>query len=162
MMKRFIISMMTVLALGYVGLQTVNAQGWYGDGPGPGYGRGHDCQSERCWNCSSGPNYRGELSKEEQAARDKFFTDTEGLRKQLAEKKAMKHALMRQDNPDEKKAAQLAGEIFDLKSTLHKKAEEAGIKHGFGAGGWGCDGEGCRMQGGRHGGRGKHRMMREW
>lgn len=58
---------------------------------------------------------------------DKFFTDTQDLRKEMAVKRAEQRAMLRADNPDPAAAGKLAGELFDLRTTMHQKAEEAGV-----------------------------------
>ena len=58
---------------------------------------------------------------------DKFFVDTQEIRKEIAIKQAERMALIRGDNPDPAAAGKLAGEIFDLRTTMHQKAEEAGV-----------------------------------
>lgn len=56
-----------------------------------------------------------------------FRLDNQSLFKEMAMKRAEKRALMKSTNPDPKVAAQLAGELFDLRTTIHLKADEAGI-----------------------------------
>lgn len=58
---------------------------------------------------------------------DKFFTDTQDIRKEMTVKQAERMALMRSENPDPAAASKVAGELFDLRATLHQKAEEAGV-----------------------------------
>lgn len=58
---------------------------------------------------------------------DKFFADTQDLHKQIITKRAEERALMSGANPDPAAVSKLAGEIFDLRSTLRQKAEEAGV-----------------------------------
>lgn len=58
---------------------------------------------------------------------DKFFTDTQDLRKEMVTKRAEQGALMRGDNPDPAAASKLAGELFDLRMTMRQKAEEANV-----------------------------------
>ncbi len=58
---------------------------------------------------------------------DKFFTDTQDIRKEIAVKQAERMALVRGENPDPAAAGKLAGELFDLRTTMHQKAEEAGV-----------------------------------
>lgn len=58
---------------------------------------------------------------------DKFFTDTQDLRKEMVTKRAEQVALMRGDNPDPAAASKLAGELFDLRMTMRQKAEEANV-----------------------------------
>ncbi len=63
-----------------------------------------------------------------------FLTATTALRKDIAVKRAEKRAIMRSDNPDPNQTAQLTGELFDLRSQMRAKAEEAGIAYGHGKG----------------------------
>ncbi len=58
---------------------------------------------------------------------DQFFTDTQDIRKEIAVKRAERMALIRSENPDPAAAGKLAGELFDLRTTMHQKAEEAGV-----------------------------------
>ena len=82
-----------------------------------------------------------------------FRTDNQQLFKDMVMKRAEKRALMQNDNPDPKVAAQLAGELFDLRTTLRLKAVEAGVAQYIGPRSGNCD----RMGGfGGHGGRGKN------
>ena len=57
----------------------------------------------------------------------KFFADTKDLRKQIAQDKAVKRALMHSRTPDPLAVSKIAGELFDLKSSLHDKAVAAGL-----------------------------------
>lgn len=87
-----------------------------------------------------------------------FKVDNQAILKEMAMKHAEKRALMRSDNPDPKLAAQLTGELFDLRNTLSLKAEEAGVAQYIGQMNMGCNGMGSR---GGQGGYGRHhgRMM---
>ncbi len=58
---------------------------------------------------------------------DKFFIDTQEIRKEMAMKRAEHRAMLRSDNPDPAAAGKLAGELFDLRTTMRQKAEEAGV-----------------------------------
>ena len=58
---------------------------------------------------------------------DKFFTDTQDIRKEMAVKRAEQRAMLRTDNPDPAAAGKLAGELFDLRTTIRQKADEAGV-----------------------------------
>jgi hypothetical protein len=54
-------------------------------------------------------------------------------------KRSELEALMRQDNPDEKKVAKLTGDLYDLQTAMSEKAEKAfgdsaGYKYGPGPG----------------------------
>ena len=59
----------------------------------------------------------------------KFSADTKDLRKQIAQEKAAKRALMHNRTPDPLAVSKVAGELFDLKSSLHDKADAAGLPH---------------------------------
>jgi len=84
---------------------------------------------------------------------DAFFADTQDIRKEIAVKQAERMALLRGDNPDPGAAGKIAGEIFDLRTTIHQKAEEAGVAAYLGPrngqrGGRGAVGGGPGMNGG--------------
>ena len=124
-MKKGTIALIAVITLGLVGSQMAFARPWGGGGGGMG---GHSC-----WSCE---NYWGanvdEGDEKAVQAREKFLTETVALRKELAVKEAEYRALMGRENPDEKKAGKLAGEIFDLRNQLRQKATEHGLKPGAG------------------------------
>lgn len=86
-----------------------------------------------------------------------FRTDNQAIIKEMAMKRAEKRALMQGDNPDSKLAAQLTGEMFDLRTTMQLKAEEAGVSQYVGPMNKGCNGMGGR---GGNGGNGKHHGQR--
>ncbi len=60
-------------------------------------------------------------------------------------KRAEKRALMKAQTPDAKAVAQVAGELFDLRTAMHEKAELAGVDQYLGAGRKGCGGPGSGM-----------------
>ena len=74
----------------------------------------------------------GQLDPALQEKRDKFFADTQEIRKEMAMKQAEKQALLRNDNPDPQAVSKISGELFDLRATMRQKAEEAGIPAAFG------------------------------
>lgn len=78
-----------------------------------------------------------------------FYADNQAIIKEMAMKRAEKRALMKGDNPDPKLAAQLTGEIFDLRTTIRLKADEAGVSQYIGPMNRGWDGKGCRDGHGR-------------
>jgi len=80
-----------------------------------------------------------------------FHVDNQAIMKEMVMKRAEKRALMQSDNPDTKLAAQLTGEIFDLKTTIHLKADEAGVSQYVGPMNNGCNWKGGR--GGHYGNR---------
>jgi Spy/CpxP family protein refolding chaperone len=77
----------------------------------------------------------------------KFFKDNLGLHKQISMKQAEKRAIMQSEKPDPQAAAKVAGELFDLRTAMHDKAEAAGVSQYLGpmGGGKGGRGPGCGM-----------------
>ena len=65
---------------------------------------------------------------------DAFFKDTQELRKSIVVKRAEKRALMLNDEPDAKKVGEVTGELFDLRTSMLAKAEEAGLGDYIGKG----------------------------
>ena len=53
-----------------------------------------------------------------QKAHDKFLTETTELRKLQMEKRIQLRAIMQSSQPDDAKASQLAGELFDLQEQI--------------------------------------------
>ncbi|MFA6498946.1 MAG: hypothetical protein WCV64_06390, partial [Desulfurivibrionaceae bacterium] len=77
-------------------------------------------------------------------AREKFFNETTELRKKIFSKKTELDAVMSGEKPDEKKAAKLSEELFDLRGQMRKTAQDAGLSQvGFGPGF--CGGPGMGM-----------------
>ncbi|MDX1776739.1 MAG: periplasmic heavy metal sensor [Desulfobulbales bacterium] len=124
-MKKYLAAAALIGAIGFSGFSIVNARGNYGYGPGPGY---EGCNGGKyCSNWSY-----SEMDDEKAAA---FFAETKEIRREIVVKRSELDALMRQDNPDEKKVAKLTGELYDLQTTIEEKAEKtfAG-KPGYGYG----------------------------
>ena len=63
-----------------------------------------------------------------------FLKETQDTRRAMAVKRAEKIALMNGDNPDAVKLGEIAGQLFDLHSTMQTKAEAAGLDGVFGRG----------------------------
>lgn len=99
---------------------------------------------------------QGQMSQQlDDETRDKvrqFLKDNQEIRKEMTMIRAEKRALMQSDTPDAKEVARVAGELFDLRTALHEKAELAGVDKYIGPGRMGFGGPGS----GR-GGRGHHR-----
>lgn len=112
-MKKYLMAAALIGAIGFTSFSMANARGNYGYGPGPGYG---DCGGAGYCNNAA---YYDRDNKEATA----FFEETKDTRKQIIVKQSELDALMRQDNPDEKKVAQLTGEIYDLQSLMEDKVE---------------------------------------
>lgn len=142
--KKIVLGIILVSAIAVAGLQNAGAGQW-GGGPNKWGG-------SQCGECD-GSRYSGQQQLDDKSieARDAFLSETVELRKGIATKKAEKIAIMRGENPDAKRVAQLTGEMFDLREQLQSKAQEKGLKDaGFGRGqGRGCDGPGPRGSQGR-------------
>ena len=136
-MKKYLVAAALIGAIGFSGVTMANARGNYGYGPGPGYG---GCNGGRY--CD---NWTGSEKDDEKASA--FFEETKETRKEIVVKRSELDALMRQDNPDEKKVAKLTGELYDLQTQMEEKAGatfEKGARNGYGPGrGFGnCGGRG--------------------
>jgi hypothetical protein len=100
--------------IGFAALQQASARGW-----GGGYGQNYNC-----------PNYQmnyQQLDSATQSKIDAFRAGTTELRKQMAMKRAEKQALMANQNPDPQAIARVEGELFDLRTEMQSKAQEAGV-----------------------------------
>ncbi len=143
-MKKVLVAAALFVSLGMVGIQQVDARGPGGCG-GPG----------DCWKSRGGAAVQT-MDEETLKKHEAFRAETTELRKEMAVKRAQMRALMHSENPDDGKAGDIAGQLFDLRTQMHAKADAAGLE-GFGPGyGRGCDGPGdCfRGKGGGQGGRG--------
>lgn len=145
-MKKKIMTVVVIAGLGLVGLNYAHA-GWGGRGAGWNGGYYGNC-----------PQFQGaqynQVDPATQEKFDKFFDDTQDLRKQIAVKRAEKQALMRSTNPDPAALSKVTGELFDLQSAMRQKAEEAGVTAYMGPRGMGGNGPGMGgpgMRGGRGG-----------
>ena len=121
-MKKLITAVALVATIGFFGIQQASAQRGMGAGMG----------NPDCWRANQ-QNVQV-LDEESQKARTAFFDATTELRKDMFMKRAEMRAIMHGDNPDEKKAAALAGEMFELRTQIQAKADEAGWKGGMGGG----------------------------
>lgn len=125
-MKKTLLAVAAIATIGLAGYQLAEARpSGGGSGMGPG-------------NAMMGSPGHGQeqMSEETLQAREKFFGETTELRKKMFSKKTELDAVMSGEKPDEKKAARLSEELFDLRGQMHKKAQEAGLtKAGFGCGG---------------------------
>ncbi len=119
-MKKALIVTAVVAGIGILGLQQASAN-WGQGGFGPGF-----CGGPESGYTQGGPGF-SQLSAEDQAKADNFLEETQGLRKEILMKQSERLALMQSDNPDPDRAAKLAGDIFDLRTTIQDKAEGAGV-----------------------------------
>ncbi len=86
-------------------------------------------------NYSNNYDYCGSYSTDNRAvtekdteAIEKFRVETNSIRKEIVVKRSELNALLRNDNPDEKKVAKLTGDLYDLQSELEEKADKAGVR----------------------------------
>lgn len=114
-MKKVFVVTALVIGLGFFSSQQASAN--WGMNGGAGMGN---------WNLKGGPCY-AQLDAATKVKVDKFYNETTDLRKQIVMKHAEERAVMSSDNPDPAKAAKLAGELFDLRTTMQAKAEAAGV-----------------------------------
>ena len=119
-MKKYIAAIALVAGLT---MATTAAANWGRGGPG----HGDDCY----WLQMDGPMMQEQSMQRLDTATHgkvvKFFKDTQALHKQIAMKQAEKWAIMQSEKPDPQAAAKVAGELFDLRTEIHDKAEAAGV-----------------------------------
>ena len=75
------------------------------------------------WGWGSGSGYTANQGATYQA----FMNDTASLREKIAAKHGEYNALMAQQNPDPKRAAQLQGEIANLNNQIQQKAQKYNV-----------------------------------
>ena len=148
-MKKQIIALSLIIGLT---MATVASANW-GRGGGRGYGGYGDCPQVQ-GQMMQGPMFQ-QLDEATQDKINQFFKDTQPLHKEMAMKRAEKQALMQSDKPDPQAVAKVTGEMFDLRVTIHEKAELAGVDQYVGQGRMGFGG---RDPGFGHG-KGFGRMM---
>lgn len=132
-MKKALVITALVVGMGFVGLQQASAN-W-------GMGMGGGCAMK------GGPGY-SQLDAASKAKVDKFYDETQDLRKKMIMKHAEERAVMSSQNPDPATVAKLTGELFDLRTAIQAKAEAAGVQDLIGFAG--CQGPG-RGMGPHHG-----------
>jgi len=126
-MKKYVLVAALIGSIGFTSFSMVYARGNYGYGPGPGYG---DCGGYGYCN-----NFAESDKDNEKGVA--FFEETKETRKEIFVKRSELDALMSQDNPDEKKVANLTGEIYDLQTLMEEKAGTAfgdSPRYGYGRG----------------------------
>jgi len=96
--------------------------------------------------CGSYGTYDNTYTEKDAEAIEKFLVETNSTRKQIVVKRSELNALLRNDNPDEKKVAKLTGDLYDLETELEAKAESTGVRnrhfYGHGPGMMGTYGQG--------------------
>jgi Spy/CpxP family protein refolding chaperone len=131
-MKKTLLAVAAIATIGLAGYQLAEAQPW-----GGGSGMGPGCAMMG----GPGQGQGQQMSEETLKAREKFFNETTELRKKMVSKKTELDAVMSGGKPDEKKAARLSEELFDLRGQMQKKAQDAGLAQA----GLGCGGPGMGM-----------------
>ena len=63
---------------------------------------------------------------------EKFRAETNSMRKEIVVKRSELNAILRNDNPDEKRVAKLTGELYDFETELNTKANKTGVKNRYG------------------------------
>ena len=129
-MKKGILALALVVALGATGYQLAEARMGGGYGPGAGGGVGY------CDGPGSGPGCAN-LDEAALAAREAFHAATAELRKQIAVKQSLLQAAINSPTPDEARVATLTEELFELRAQMRNQAQEAGVR---GGGRGGCGG----------------------
>ena len=134
-MKKLVTAVAIISIIGFAGIQAASAHS--------GYSNNNDY-------CGSYGTYDKVYTEEDVEAYEKFYAETKSARKEIVVKRSELNALLRQDNPDERKVAKLTGELYDLETDLYAKAEKTGVRgrdgYGHGPGMMGTYGRGY----GRH------------
>jgi len=148
-MKKALAITALVSVIGLTGLYQASAY------PGHGGMKGHG----GCNGSGMGMPATAQMDDATKVKFDKFFKDNQELRKSIVVKRAEKKALMHNDEPDASKVAEVTGELFDLRTSMHAKAEAAGLGDviGMGRGSKNCGGQGYHHgQKGMKNGKGMH------
>lgn len=147
-MRKKIAVIVLVTGLGFAAVQQASA-GW-GNSTRAGV---------NCGNCPQlQMNQNTQLDQATLDKLDKFYQDNTDLKRSMVVKNAELRALMRSENPDATKVANLTGEVFDLRVSLQAKAKEAGVdqyinmgqRGGKSGNGGKRGGQQGQMQGGRY------------
>jgi hypothetical protein len=112
-MKKVLTAAAIISLLSFAGIKAVSAHGGYNNN----YGY-----------CGSYEAYDNANTEKEIETLEKFRTETSSIRKEIVVKRSELNALLRNDNPDEKKVAKLTGDLYDLEVELEAKAEETGAR----------------------------------
>ena len=131
-MKKLVTAAAIVSIISLAGIQTASAHGG-------NYSNNNDY-------CGSYGTYDRTNTEKDTAAIEKFRAETQTVRKEIVVKRSELNALLRNDNPDEKKVAKLTGDLYDLETELEAKAETTGVRnrhfYGHGPGMMGTYGQG--------------------
>ena len=131
-MKKLITAAAIMSVISLAGIQAASA-----------HGGNYSNNNDYCG--SYGTDDRTFTEKDAEAV-EKFRVETNSTRKEIVVKRSELNALLRNDNPDEKKVAKLTGDLYDLETELEAKAESTGVRnrhfYGHGPGMMGTYGQG--------------------
>ena len=116
-MKKLITAAAFIGAISLAGIQTASAHGG-------NYSNNYDY-------CGSYSTDDRTFTEKDAEAVEKFRAETNSVRKEIVVKRSELHALLRNDNPDEKKVAKLTGDLYDLETELETKAETTGVRNRY-------------------------------
>jgi len=116
-MKKLVTAAAIISIISLAGIQTASAHGG-------NYSNNNDY-------CGSYGTDDRTFTEKDAATIEKFQTETNSVRKEIVVKRSELNALLRNDNPNEKKVAKLTGDLYDLETEFEAKAEETGIKNRY-------------------------------
>ena len=116
-MKKLITAAAIISVISLAGIQTASA-----------HSGNYSNNNDYCGSYST--NDRTFTEKDTEAI-EKFRAETNSIRKEIVVKRSELNALLRNDNPDEKKVAKLTGDLYDLETELEAKAEETGVRNRY-------------------------------
>ena len=108
-MKKLVTAVAIISVISLAGIQTASA-----------YGGNYSNNYDYCGSYSTDDRTITETNAE---AIEKFRAETNSVRKEIVVKRSELNALLRNDNPDEKKVAKLTGDLFDLETELEAKSK---------------------------------------
>jgi hypothetical protein len=114
-MKKLLTAAAILSVISFAGIHVASAHGNYYNRGDYGY-------------CGSYSTDGSTYTKENAEAFEKFRADTKAVQKEIVVKRSELNALLRKDNPNEKRVAELTGNLYDLETELDAKAEQNGIK----------------------------------
>ena len=120
-MKKVLTVTALICAMTFAGIQTASAHG----------GRNYSNNNNNYGYCGSYGTEYSTSTDENSATIEKFRAETNSARKEIVVKRSELNALLRNDNPDEKKVAKLTGDLYDLETELEAKAEETGVRNRY-------------------------------
>ena len=119
--KKPLLGILVATALMVGGVQFAYAHGHGGYGQDDAQYQNRDCQQRNQMMDKTDTKINTE-------ALQKFLDTTTELRKSYTQKRAEMKAVMRSETPDVASAGKIAGELFDIRENLIKKAKENDLK----------------------------------